>query len=128
MTDAPVPVVWSPATRMHEPVHEVWVGAATPAVEVPARVDAILDALAGSPLHEAAPHDDAVLVAVHDAALLRFLPGVADAWAAGPYADAGRPAPGRALLLPDAGAARRHGADAGRGAARARPAVTATTR
>ena len=87
MTDAPVPVVWSPQTRLHEPVHEVWVGAATPAVEVPARVDAILAALAGSPLRAATAHDDGVLEAVHDAALLGFLAGAADAWAAGPYAE-----------------------------------------
>ena len=82
-----VPVVWSPDTRLHEPRHEIWVGAATPAVEVPARVDAILAALDGQPRHEATRHDDAVLATVHDGGLLDFLASAAEAWAAGPYAE-----------------------------------------
>lgn len=80
-----IPVVWSPATRLHVPKHEVWVGVPTPGTEVPERVDAILDALAGHPLHESAPHDDELLEAVHDADLLAFLEGAAAAWAEGPY-------------------------------------------
>jgi acetoin utilization deacetylase AcuC-like enzyme len=82
-----IPVVWSPATRLHEPREEVWVGVPTPGTEVPERVDAILDALAGHPLHEATGHGDEVLEAVHDGELLAFLEGVSGAWAAGPYAD-----------------------------------------
>ncbi|MFC4784795.1 histone deacetylase family protein [Nocardioides sp. MAHUQ-72] len=83
---APVPVVWSADTRLHDPRHEIWVGAATPAVETEERVDAILAALDGNPRHVAAAHDDEVLAAVHDAGLLSWLSGAADAWEAGPYA------------------------------------------
>ena len=42
-----IPVVWSPETRRHEPMREVWVGVPTEGTEVPERVDRILDALAG---------------------------------------------------------------------------------
>ena len=86
-TSSTVPVVWSADTRLHEPKHEIWVGAATPAVEVPARVDAILAALEDLPLHDATRHDDTLLAAVHDAGLLEFLAGAAEAWSAGPYAE-----------------------------------------
>ena len=78
-------MVWSPETRLHDPRHEIWVGAATPAVEVAERVDAILAALPGHPRHEGVPHDDEVLEAVHDGELLAFLEGAAEAWARGPY-------------------------------------------
>ena len=84
-TSTPVPVVWSPRTLEHDPRHEIWVGAATTATEVPARVEAILEALSGHPRHEASGHDDAVLGRVHDAALLAFLGRAAEAWAEGPY-------------------------------------------
>jgi acetoin utilization deacetylase AcuC-like enzyme len=80
-------VVWSAGTRLHDPRHEVWVGASTPAVETADRVDAILAALAGLPHHEAAAHDDDLLRTVHDPDLLAFLAGAADAWAQGPYAE-----------------------------------------
>jgi acetoin utilization deacetylase AcuC-like enzyme len=80
-----IPVVWSPATRLHVPEHEVWVGVRTPGTELPERVDAILAALEAHPLHEATPHDDELLEAVHDGELLAFLEGAATAWAAGPY-------------------------------------------
>ena len=82
-----MPVVWSPETRRHEPVHEVWVGVPTPGTEVPARVDAILAGLVRHRLVEARHHDDAVLSAVHDRGLLEFLAGAAEAWRAGPYED-----------------------------------------
>ena len=67
----PIPVVWSPETRRHEPMREVWVGVPTDGTEVPERVDRILDALAGHELVEATPHDDDVLRRVHDPALRR---------------------------------------------------------
>jgi DNA polymerase-3 subunit epsilon len=70
-----IPVVWSPDTRRHLPRHEVWVGVPTPGTEVPERVDAILDALAGHPRHEAAPHGDELLERVHGGELLAFLEG-----------------------------------------------------
>ena len=78
-------VVWSPDTRRHEPRHEVWLGVATPATEVAARVDAILDALAGRDLVEAGPHGVEALRSVHDPALLDFLATAADRWEEGGY-------------------------------------------
>jgi acetoin utilization deacetylase AcuC-like enzyme len=80
-------VVWSPATRLHVPKHEVWIGVPTPGTELPERVDAILTALDGHPRHEATAHDDEVLEVVHEGELLAFLEGAASAWAAGPYAE-----------------------------------------
>jgi acetoin utilization deacetylase AcuC-like enzyme len=81
------PVVWSPATRDHDPRHEVWVGVATAGTEVAARVDAILGSLsdAGHRVVEAEPHADDVLRAVHDPAMLEFLATAADRWRDGPY-------------------------------------------
>jgi acetoin utilization deacetylase AcuC-like enzyme len=81
------PVVWSPATRDHDPLHEVWVGVATEGTEVAARVDQILDALieAGHPLVDAQPHPDDVLREVHDSELLDFLATSWARWWAGPY-------------------------------------------
>lgn len=75
-------VVWSPATRLHEPGAEVWVGVRTPGTEVPERVDRIRAALEDGPFEtvEAAAHDDAVLHEVHDPALVRHLQTVHDEW------------------------------------------------
>lgn len=77
-----VPLVWSDAHRLHEPQGEIWVGVRTPGTEVPARAEAIREALtaAGAPLATAVPHDDACLAAVHDETLRRFLAGAWDAW------------------------------------------------
>jgi acetoin utilization deacetylase AcuC-like enzyme len=85
----PVPVVWSPDTRLHVPRHEVWVGVATAGTEVPERVDTILATLraAGHELVEARQHDDTVLEQVHDTELLEFLRTAAERWAAGGYAE-----------------------------------------
>ena len=82
-------VVWSPATRAHDPLHEVWVGVATPGTDVAARVDAILSALigAGHRLVAARPQPDSVLARVHDASLLDFLAGAEKRWRLGPYAE-----------------------------------------
>lgn len=80
-----IPVVWSPDTKLHVPKHEVWVGVPTPGTELPERVDVILEALAEHPRHQATPHDDRFLHAVHDPRLVEFLAGAADEWAAGPY-------------------------------------------
>ncbi len=79
-----VPLVWSDAHRLHEPGGEIWVGVRTPGTELPARAEAIREALvaAGAPVVAAEPHDDACLAAVHDGALLRFLAGAWDAWEA----------------------------------------------
>src|SRR4051795_4229045 len=89
MSQYGIPVVWSPATREHDPRHEVWVGAATPATEVAARVDAILASLtrAGHRLVEASAQPDDALAAVHSPELLDFLRSAAQRWQQGPYAD-----------------------------------------
>ncbi|WP_168929566.1 histone deacetylase family protein [Nocardioides sp. GY 10127] len=92
-------VVWSPDTRLHDPRHEVWVGTPTPAVEVPERVDVLLEALTGDSggdsgsagpgpraLVEATSHDDRVLRRVHEPGLLLALRDLERRWAAGPYA------------------------------------------
>src|ERR1700710_1757733 len=81
------PVVWSPATREHDPKNEGWVGVATIGTEVAARVDTILDSLrvAGHRIVEATPHVDDVLRVVHDPTMLEFLSTAADRWRDGPY-------------------------------------------
>src|SRR3954468_15435174 len=89
MSQYGIPVVWSPATREHDPRHEVWVGAVTPATEVSARVDAILASLtrAGHRLVAASAQPDDALAAVHTRELLDFLRTAAQRWQQGPYAD-----------------------------------------
>ena len=75
-------VVWSPATKLHVPKGEVWVGVPDPGDEVPERVDRILAALSGPGFSvvEATAHDDTVLEAVHDAAFLEHLRTVHETW------------------------------------------------
>src|ERR687895_994360 len=93
MPDA-TPLVWSDAHRRHVPSAEIWLGVRTPAVELPARADAIRAELerAGHPVVAAAPHPDDALHVVHDDALLEFLAGAWDAWeAAGLPDDPGQP-------------------------------------
>ncbi len=89
MNQYAVPVVWSPTTRDHDPRHEIWVGAATDATEVAARVDLILGSLqaAGHRILVATPHRDDLLAGVHDPELLEFLRTASDRWREGPYAD-----------------------------------------
>jgi acetoin utilization deacetylase AcuC-like enzyme len=75
-------ITWSPATRLHEPRGEVWVGKPNAGDEVPERVDLIMAALgaAGHQPVEAIAHDDSVLATVHDPAFLRHLETVHDDW------------------------------------------------
>ena len=89
----PIPLVWSDDHALHAPRAEVWVGVATPAVELPSRAEAIREALerAGHPLVHATPHPDDALTAVHDRALLDYLANAWDEWdAAGLRADPGQ--------------------------------------
>ena len=74
--------IWSPATRLHEPKGEVWVGLPNPGDEVPERVDLILAALTAEGLTpvEAARHGDAILESVHDSAFLAHLATIHDEW------------------------------------------------
>jgi acetoin utilization deacetylase AcuC-like enzyme len=81
----PIPVVWSPETRRHEPMREVWVGVATDGTEVPERVDGILDALSGHERVEATQHDDGVLLRVHAPAFIDHLRTIHEEWMRGPY-------------------------------------------
>jgi acetoin utilization deacetylase AcuC-like enzyme len=79
-----LPFVWSEDCLRHDPAAEVWVGVRTPATEVPARVLAIRQALVAAEAREveAVAHDDAALLAVHDAALVEFLRTAWEEWAA----------------------------------------------
>ena len=106
-----MPVVWSEDCLRHDPGGEVWLGVRDPGTEVPARALALRDALAaaGAPLLAARRHDDAVLRAVHDPALVDHLAGIWDEWsAAGLPAEHGRdrvvpyvfPTPGLLCDLP----------------------------
>jgi acetoin utilization deacetylase AcuC-like enzyme len=68
-------VVWSDRHRQHQPGGEVWVGKPLDGDETPERADAIRAALekVGAPVHEAEPHADDALLAVHTAELVSFL-------------------------------------------------------
>jgi acetoin utilization deacetylase AcuC-like enzyme len=79
-----MPVVWSDRHRLHDPGGEVWVGVRMPAAEVPARAEAIRDALVadGARLVEAEAHRDEHVLAVHDAALLAYLVRAWEDWEA----------------------------------------------
>jgi acetoin utilization deacetylase AcuC-like enzyme len=93
-----VPVVWSDAHRGHVPGAEIWLGVRTPAVELPARADAVRAELAraGHALVDATAHPDAALEAVHDRALLEFLAGAWREWAAADLPDD----PGQPEVIP----------------------------
>jgi acetoin utilization deacetylase AcuC-like enzyme len=95
---AAIPVVWSDAHRRHVPSAEIWLGVRTPAVELPARADAIRAELerARHPVVAATAQPNAALEAVHDRALLEFLAGAWRAWE-----EAGLPDdPGQAEVIP----------------------------
>jgi len=80
----PLPFVWSEDCLAHEPKTEIWVGERTPATEVPARAQAIREALeaAGAKEIAATQHDDEALTAVHDPALVEFLRTAWAEWSA----------------------------------------------
>ena len=78
-----IPVVRSALATAHVPGAEIWLGESTPGTEVPERMSAIESALTGWPTVEAVPHDDDVLLAVHDAALVEHVRTIWSRW--GPY-------------------------------------------
>ncbi len=89
-----MPIVWDERCRLHEPGAEIWVGLATPGTEVPARADALLAALGDTVPAE--PHDDEVLLQVHDRELVAFLESAWESWRA-----AGLPEdPGQGRVVP----------------------------
>ena len=75
-----IPVVRSRYAAQHVPGAEIWLGTHTPGTEVAERVTAIESALAGWPVLEAQPHDDTVLLQVHDAALVDHVRTIWSRW------------------------------------------------
>ncbi len=80
--------MWADDVLRHDPVHEVWLGTATPAVEVAARATTIRAALAARGHVEvpATTHPDDALLAVHDPGLVAWLRTAAQRWDDGRYA------------------------------------------
>jgi acetoin utilization deacetylase AcuC-like enzyme len=70
-----LPVTWSETHRRHAPETALWVGVPIATDELPERTDLIRAELegAGAVVVDAEPHDDAALLAVHDAGLVEFL-------------------------------------------------------
>jgi acetoin utilization deacetylase AcuC-like enzyme len=78
-------VAHSPLHGAHDPGHEVQNGLITPVNDVPARVDAVLDAVAadgGFTVVEATEYGLGPIQAVHDAGLVEFLASAWEDWAA----------------------------------------------
>ncbi len=98
-------VVRSDACLAHVPGAEIWVGVRTPGTEVAERAARIETALrgAGHRVVEAVPHDDDVLLRVHDARLVEHLRTVYDRWVAAGFPD--EPGQDRVVpyLIPSAG-------------------------
>ena len=75
-----MPVVWDERCRLHDPAGEIFVGVRTPGTETLDRLDAITDGLGDARLTAAEVHDDEVLLAVHDLALVEFLSTAWEKW------------------------------------------------
>jgi acetoin utilization deacetylase AcuC-like enzyme len=82
-----LPVVWHRDCLLHEPEGEVWLGVWETGTEVPERAVVLLEALrfAGAHVTPATEHDDAAILAVHDAALVEHLATVWADWEAAGY-------------------------------------------
>jgi len=89
-----MPIVWDERCRLHEPGAEVFVGLATPGTEVPARADALLAALGDTV--PAQPHDDEILLEVHDRELVGYLESAWESWNAAGIPDD----PGQRRVVP----------------------------
>jgi acetoin utilization deacetylase AcuC-like enzyme len=89
-----MPIVWDERCRLHEPGAEVFVGLATPGTEVPARADALLAALGDTV--SAQPHDDEILLEVHDRELVGYLESAWESWNAAGIPDD----PGQRRVVP----------------------------
>lgn len=77
-----LPLIWSETHRLHEPGGEIWVGVRTPGTELPARADAIREAVeaAGSPVVEAVAFPDETALRFHDPAMAAWLRGAWEEW------------------------------------------------
>ena len=89
-----MPIVWDERCRLHEPGAEVFVGLATPGTEVPARADALLTAVGDTV--PAQPHDDEILLEVHDRELVGYLESAWESWNAAGIPDD----PGQRRVVP----------------------------
>ncbi|MDP3984403.1 MAG: hypothetical protein Q8Q52_05260, partial [Acidimicrobiia bacterium] len=91
-------VVWSPDLRLHDPSAEIWVGVRIPGTEVAARVDAIVDAVAGAghDLIDPRPIGPGELEAVHAPDLVGFLRDAWSMWGHSPYIEE----PGQDRVVP----------------------------
>ena len=88
------PLVWHPDCLRHDPDGEVWLGVWEAGTEVPERATVIRDALTavGAEITAATGHEDAAILAVHDAALVEHLATIWADWeAAGFPSQHGRP-------------------------------------
>src|SRR4051795_4174270 len=77
-----VTMVWSADVLHHVPDAEIWVGVRTPGTELPDRAEVLRAAVVGAGATEvdAEAHDDALLDAVHDPAMTRWLREAWDLW------------------------------------------------
>jgi len=93
-----IPVVWSERCLLHEAGGEVWIGIPDPGNEVPARAEAIRDALvgAGARLVQAVEHPDGAILEVHDEGLVDFLRNAWEWWQEAGYPDD----PGQERVVP----------------------------
>jgi acetoin utilization deacetylase AcuC-like enzyme len=91
-------VVRSDDCLRHVPGSEIWVGVAIPGTELPERATRIEAELvaAGHRVVDAAPHDDDLLLRVHDPALVEHLRTVHDRWVAAGFPDV----PGQDRVVP----------------------------
>jgi len=89
-----MPIVWDERCHLHEPGAEVFVGLATPGTEVPARADALLTAVGDTV--PAQPHDDEILLEVHDRELVGYLESAWESWNAAGIPDD----PGQRRVVP----------------------------
>ncbi len=85
----PLNVVQSDTAALHVPGAEIWLGLRTPGTEVPERANAICTALPAHRAVAATPHDDADVLAVHDAGLVEFLRTAWPRWTAAGFVDLG---------------------------------------
>lgn len=83
----PVPFVWHPRTRRHDPGAQYWLGVKVPAPDTVERVNTLRGSLirAGHPEVTASDPTADALLAVHSAGLVDYLRTINDAWLVGGY-------------------------------------------